>query len=416
MRSTPTAEVRAYKPNEGSFGFLSRLALLVPILIDPTGFLLKCSDTDAYPIDAHAVHYLVSREYIRLPTITRDEVWDRSKADLFAKAATIVQSAWLIISSIARAGSDLPLSPMETFTLAFIVSTVMSYFFWWRKPQNVETPVTIVCERTMADIRSEAGLEEHSWERSPTEFIDMEHKKWKRRTMFDTPKDSSRKRLPDLEDRTSSVASTISVASPTTTVDSTMSIASPTATVASDRTLTDRTLLPTVSEKQLPPRIYDDSILPCGLSPLVLLSVALPSMVHSAIHLLGWNFEYPTYTEKILWRTAALVLNVMAGITVGGVRALTMMGYQGRFNLIYIWVNNTVTEVQADSDQDDGAAEATKPRWWKSFSFWDIFLTFATVCLLLARFFIIAEVLISFRSLPKNVFVTVNWTEWIPHV
>jgi hypothetical protein len=59
-------------------------------------------------------------------------------------------------------------------------------------------------------------------------------------------------------------------------------------------------------------------------------------MIHSAIHLLGWNFEYPTYAEKILWRTSSLVLNVMAGITVGGVRALTVMGYKGRFNLIYM--------------------------------------------------------------------------------
>jgi hypothetical protein len=388
-------EVRTYLPDEGSFGFLGPSAR---ILIDPAGFRIKCPDTDAFPIDAHAIHYLVSREYIPLPNITRDEVWDRSKADLFAKAATVVQSAWLIIGSIGRAASGLPLSPMETFTLAFIVSTFMSYFFWWRKPQNVETPVTVTCEYTMEKIRSDAGLAEHSWEKSPTEFIELDQKKWKRRTIFDTPKSTSKERLPDLEEAASSRASTLSVVSPP------------------GRVASDKTLLPTVSERRLPPRLYDDSILPCGLSPLILLSVALPSMVHSAIHLLGWNFEYPTYTEKQLWRSAAVILNVMAGITVGGVRVLTMSGYQGRFNLVYIWVNNPAKESQADSNEDESAGQAPEPRWWKNLSFWDAFLTFGTFSLLLARFFIIAEVLISFRSLPKQVFVTVNWTDYIPHI
>ena len=343
-----------------------------------------------------------------------------------------MQSAWLIIGSIGRTAAGLPISPMETFTLAFIVSTVMSYFFWWRKPQNVETPVIICCEHTMAEIRRVAGLAEDSWTKSPTEFIDIEHKRWKRRTMFDVSASSSRQRLPDPEASPSPLASTISVSSPTNTVASDITLF-PTAslrtgTAASDKSIspivsqrmdtaaTDKTLLPTVSEKALPPRIYDDSILPCGLTPLVLLSVALPSMVHSAIHLLGWNFDYPTYTEKIMWRSAALVLNVMAGITVGGVRVLTVIGYKGRFNLIWIWVNNPVPDAQTDAKQDDSASQATKSSWWRNVSFWDVVLTICTLCLLLARFFIIAEVLISFRSLPKDVFVTVNWVDFIPHV
>lgn len=371
------------------------------------GFLLKCSDMDAFPLDAHAVHYLVSREYIRLPSITRDEVWDRSKADLFAKAATIIQSAWLIIGSIGRAASGLPLSPMETFTLAFIVSTIMSYFFWWRKPQNVETPVTVFSEHTMADIRKDAGLSVDGWKKSPMEFIEMEHKRWKRRTIFDTYSSPSLKRLQDLEDKPGSLASTLSVASP---ISPTSTMMSPASTFASDKTL-----LPTVEEKKPPPRIYDDAILPCGLTPLVLLSVALPSMVHSAIHLLGWNFEYPTHAEKQLWRSAAVILNVMACITVGGVRALTILGYQGRFNLIYIWVNNPAPAADAD-EKNESASQTPETRWWKRLSFWDAFLTFGTFSLLLARFFIIAEVLISFRALPKDVFVTVNWTDYLPHI
>jgi hypothetical protein len=293
---------------------------------------------------------------------------------------------------------------METFTLAFIVSTIMSYFFWWRKPQNVETPVTIFSEHTMADIRKDAGLRDEPWKKSPMEFIDMEHKRWKRRTIFDTPSSPSLKRLADVEITAESVASTVSVASPTSPASTVMT---PASTFASDRNL-----LPTIEEKpQFPPRVYDDAILPCGLTPLVLLSVALPSMVHSAIHLLGWNFDYPTYTEKQLWRSAAIILNVMAMITVGGVRALTILGYQGRFNLIYIWVNNP-----NPTTQDEKRDQPPETRWWRRLSFWDAFLTFGTISLLVARFFIIAEVLISFRSLPKNVFITVNWVDFLPHV
>lgn len=366
------------------------------MLIDPIGFLLKCPDTEAFPIDANAIHYLVSKKYIPLPAITRDEIWDRSKADFFAKAATVIQSAWLIIGSIGRVASRLPISPLETFTLAFIVSTVMSYFFWWRKPQNVETPVIVACEHTMAKIRSDAGLTEDSWEYSPTEFIEREHKKWKRRTIFEVSQSPLRNCMPDLEQGTSSSGSALSVAEKPSRVDS------------------EKTLASTVSEKQLPLRMYDDSILPGGLAPLILLSVALPSMVHSAIHLLGWNFQFPTYTEKQLWRISAVVLNAMAAVTVGGVRVLAILGYKGRFNLIYIWVNNPIEDAQ-EQEQDTNKND-TETRWWKRLSIWDALLTLATVSLLVARFFIIAEVIISFRRLPKNVFVTVNWADFIPHV
>jgi len=387
------------------------------MLIDPLGFLLKCPDTNAFPIDAHTVHYLVLREYIELPTITRDEIWDKSKADLFAKAATVIQSTWLIIGSIGRAASNLPLSPMETFTLAFIVSTVMSYFFWWRKPQNVETPTVIVCRHTIEKIRTDAGLGELEWERSPTEFVDIENKKWKRRTIFDTPNSPSQKHLANLKENAGCL-STLSVAVPSTRVDTASTTLSTNMSWKGvpSRVESNSTLLTTAPERPLPPRIYDDSILPGGLSPLILLSVALPSMVHSAIHLLGWNFDYPTYAEKQLWRSAAVVLNVMAAVSVGGTRALTLLGYRGRFNLIYIWVNNVPKMPQGNLPQNTSTAKTPKTRFWKDLSFWDAVLTFSTCCLLLARFAIITEVIISFRSLPKKVFITVNWTDFIPHI
>lgn len=409
MRSTLIVEVRTR--TEWKLAF--KASSLVLLLIDPSGFLLKCPDMDAFPVDADTIHYLVQREYIKLPAITRDEVWDKSKADLFAKAATVVQSGWLIISSIGRKASNLPISPMETFTLAFIVSTVMSYFFWWRKPQNVETPTIVACEHSMAHIREDAGLGEHMWEKYPTEFIGVEDRKWRRRAMFDSAGASVIGRSADVEDTAIPISSTPVIVVPDESEDLSQSKSCKSSSKDTPiRVDTDNTIVAEARVRQLPSRIYNDSILPAGLTPLVLLSAFIPSVAHSAIHLLGWNFEYPTHEEKLLWRCAAVVLVTMGAISSVGIRAFTQSGYKGRFNLVFIWVNSDSLQ----SSGDGGGSKGSKRSFLGRLELGDIFLTFTTVCLLLARFAIITEVIISFRSLPKDVFVTVNWTDFLPHV
>src|SRR5262249_5071166 len=150
------------------------------------------------------------------------------------------------------------ISPLELFSLAFVVSTAATYYFWLRKPQNVGTTTLLECQYSVAEILKDAGLpEDMPYQQTPLEFIDKQLRPWERRSVF---KDY------DLEKQANNPRNIAAI--------------------------------PTQ-------RIPDDFILPPLLPIKIAIPLILSSLVHSTIHLLGWNFEYPTHYEQTLWRVAA---------------------------------------------------------------------------------------------------------------
>ena len=56
------------------------------------GFILDTLDCPAFPINAKSIHYPRSTGWIKPLNITKVNIWDRSKADLFTKGFTLVQT------------------------------------------------------------------------------------------------------------------------------------------------------------------------------------------------------------------------------------------------------------------------------------------------------------------------------------
>ncbi|KAI1078668.1 hypothetical protein F5B20DRAFT_546863 [Whalleya microplaca] len=340
--------VRQMKELTGS----ERWTLVHAFYANSGGFHLQPVEGPSFPINADSILFLVSHGYVEMPQVTREEIWDKSKADVFAKAFALLQTGWIIIQSIARAAAGLSLSPLELFTLAFVVSTASSYFFWWYKPQHVETPMVLYSEFPVSKILADVGLpSDMPFVSTPLEFIEKSNQTWERRKMFENF---------DLERQDQVVG-------------------------------TDRVPLQ---------RIPDDAILPSQLPLPLLAALIIPSMIHSCIHLMGWNLPYPTKTEQLLWRISAVMLAGMSCISVGMVRVLAVLGYKGKYNLVWIWIN-----VRRQSSENRICLD-----------FWDTILALSTFCLVIARCFIITEVVISLRHLPADVFLTVNWTNFIPHI
>ncbi|KAM7182635.1 hypothetical protein V8F33_014153 [Rhypophila sp. PSN 637] len=359
------------------------------------GFVLEAPDYNGpdgrFPISAESVHYLVSRGYMPLPSITKEEIWDKSKADVFAKGLALLQSAWIFMMAIARTAQGLPLTPIELFTLAFVISTVMSYFFWWRKPQNVGTPTKLWCETTMARVRADAGYsDDQPYEDTPMDFVEKPSRYWKRRDMFvDFDLESGRRKMESTVvelprwDNASNTNDRISFSSQQPPSPA------PSKTPSNFQTVVTWTQTPIK-------RIPDDAIMAVRLPTKMVGFLMIPSMIHCSIHLAGWNHHFPTETEKILWRIAVIILTVMSSVSVGAVRLLGIKGYKGRYNLLWVWVNGN-------------ADPRTK-------GIWDIVLSWSTFMLILARFYLIVEVCISLRKLPAEVFYDVDWVNWIPHI
>ncbi|KAK3319949.1 hypothetical protein B0T19DRAFT_275307 [Cercophora scortea] len=454
------------------------------------GFVLQTPDTETFPINASSLHYLVSRGYIALPSITREEIWDKSKADVFAKGLAILQGGWIIIQAIARTAQGLPLTPLELFTLAFVVSTAMSYFFWWRKPQHVGTPTPIECLVPMSKIWADAGYpEDMPYSSTPIDFVEKASQHWKRRSMFEnfdlesgvrrreaktekSAKSQSQKSLQSshslqslqsprlqpfqspnpsssivsqrfcLPEQTelfeepteyspqpihagrrdnrdegihtsplSSRASTLvtytretlkekKTMSETITettewkVDSNINLARKNG----DGLDRENTKVTSISSQHPRQRIADDAIMAARLPTKVVIMLVVPSMLHSGIHLAGWNHVFPTQAEQTLWRVCSVVLIAMSSVGVGLVRVLGQAKYRGRYNLLWVWVN-------ADAEGQQSSSVV-----------WDVILAGTTLFLVLARCFLIVEVCISLRQLPASTFVDVDWTHYIPHI
>ncbi|KAI0888352.1 uncharacterized protein GGS22DRAFT_198125 [Annulohypoxylon maeteangense] len=320
---------------------------------DSGGFHLQPAEGPSFPINASTLHFLVSRQYIKLPEISSEEIWDKSKADVFAKSFTLLQTGWIAIQSIARAIQGLSISPMELFTLAFLVSTASSYFFWWHKPQDVKIPIVIECKYSIATILAENGVLDTRYANTPLDFVANSTRFYERRRTFQNF---------DLERR------------------------------GQDQSA-DRIPLQ---------RIPDDDFLLSLPFSLVYL-IAIPAVIHSSIHLAGWNFAYPTPTEKLLWRISSVVLAAGSSINVGVTRILAVLGYEGEYNLALVWVNTNRRQAGDSSNRVFSA-------------FADTFLTLSTLVLVIVRCFIITEAIISLRKLPADAFETPNWTNFIPHI
>ena len=78
-----------------------------------------------------------------LPSITEDEIMDKSKGDFFVKAAALVQVLWLSIQVCVRAARGLVVSQLEIVTLAYSVCTTITYILCWYKPQGTQVPTVV---------------------------------------------------------------------------------------------------------------------------------------------------------------------------------------------------------------------------------------------------------------------------------
>ncbi|KUJ24448.1 uncharacterized protein LY89DRAFT_679585 [Mollisia scopiformis] len=79
----------------------------------------------------------------QLPSITCDEIEDKSKEDILVKFITLGQVIWFIIQLIARKYNGLPCAQLEIAVLGFALCTFVTYLLWLKKPKDIKIGTTI---------------------------------------------------------------------------------------------------------------------------------------------------------------------------------------------------------------------------------------------------------------------------------
>jgi hypothetical protein len=107
------------------------------------GFMLFEGNTAKSVLSPDRFAALERAGKIEFPTVTVEEIEDRSKADGFSKLIALGQTSWFVAQCIGRRAQHLDLTLVELLTLSLAVLNGVMYFLWWNKPLDVRCPVRI---------------------------------------------------------------------------------------------------------------------------------------------------------------------------------------------------------------------------------------------------------------------------------
>ena len=222
---------------------------------DSGGFLLQQAHSEPFPVTAKQIKYLIQCEYVPVPSITRKEIRDKSKADEFLKGFTFFQTGWLVTQTISRAIQHLTVTPLELSTIAMACTSLATLGFWWHKPLDVETPTVLYTDRTTTEILQGAGeAGKESWQDTPLDFIEEKtymSSKWNKTVLHWIISAGLQTR--------------------------------PLSRIPNDRD-------PQASNT------YEHVLL------------AITTATFASVHFLGWNYEFATGWERWLWRGSCLAI------------------------------------------------------------------------------------------------------------
>ncbi|KAF2500876.1 hypothetical protein BU16DRAFT_602968 [Lophium mytilinum] len=122
--------------------------------------LLKDQSRD--PTDNDMVHEFRSLmlDGMRLPSISEEEILDKSKASWAVKVISYFQISWFVAQTVGRSVQNLLVSPLEWFTLAIVICTLVSYLLWWKKPLDVDTPIIIKYDENVSSMVEKFNLQD----------------------------------------------------------------------------------------------------------------------------------------------------------------------------------------------------------------------------------------------------------------
>jgi len=330
------------------------------------GFILCPRDSTPFPIHGLHLVYLVKEGYMTLPSMTSDEIADKSKADVLTKALVCLQTGWFVVQCFGRSHQGLPLTSLELTTVSYVWCTWAIYSQWLSKPLDIAAPTYLDIKASTAEMLLQAGPEAaEPYRQTPMDFVFDGRHSW---------------------------------------------------------TLDVQPLLHfRVGPRERPmPRLLNDSF-PWFSTASDTVIVALVILFYGVILVFGWNFVFPTSIEQLLWRIAALVVVCSTGAFV----AWELLW--GIFRAAYLlYINNkkitprSVYYVYAAEfekvDPVDGLP-VHSPAFDSNMVTTRQVLLIAplAVAYVLSRLYITAEALASLRAIPAGCFQTVAWATFIPH-
>ena len=326
---------------------------------DMGGFMLHCRESTPFPVNNKHIEWLTTNGYLDFPQIPSLDIWDKSKADRLVKSIVCAQICWVIINVVGRAIQGLAVTTLELATVSIVFCTIATFFCWLHKPADVKMPINLFTRYTTAEILRAAGdAAKDPYHMTPLDFVDNLGPSWSGNVMAFAGLRSGPRQRP----------------------------------------------LPRMPNDRFP-HVR-------GFRQFLLVTVTLFS---DGIHIFGWRFDFPTRAERILWRVASLQMFCTAAIFwVAELLAGLYRDQVAKLILTMIFHPSQISEVKKlrkGGPKRPQPTPETFPLPWEFATSMTVFSLY-----LIARAYVLVEMFVGLRTLPRSAYENVNWAGFLPHV
>lgn len=278
-------------------------------------------------------------------SLAPEHIADKSKANWFTKVIASFQIIWFLSQTVGRAASGLTVTPLELFTIGYVVCALGMYYFWWHKPFDLQIPITVTIIRrpnsmTATDSRNKSS------ERN-SKYMDISPRSSDRRSTRKKSEHGPGGFLPDDREGHRETRRRRSNS------------------------------IPNISNRKRKKLLWISRDQP------MLLSLICFTFLLSACHLLGWKYPFSTVIEAWLWRVCSLL-----GLGLP---------------LLVIFVQITYWQLYEEVQQS-------------VFRNVEAFTVFCVLLYLSVRTCLLVQVFLALRSVPADVYETVDWAQYMPHI
>jgi hypothetical protein len=286
-----------------------------------------------------------------------------------------VQSVWLVVQCISRVSAGLPITQLELATMALVFCALLMYTLWWDKPFGVERRVTIHANYGHSISATIEAIKQFSFEDPAVITL-----------MKDGPAiaNSNKEYLMVYFQRL--LMSSVDIGFFEDDILTIKELGYLTVGILISAKKDDLWLFGKTIRDVLKNLFGVSCTITIPRDFTIFLTFYLTATMFSAFHIGAWNWEFPTPTIRMIWRSFALAAT--------GAGPLVIMITLGQ-----VLKHAVCEEVR------------TLYAWCAAVS-----IVFLGVTYVVARLGLIALIFYCFCSMPAGVYETVRWTNFLPHV
>ncbi|KAG9233536.1 hypothetical protein BJ875DRAFT_511829 [Amylocarpus encephaloides] len=198
--------------------------------------------------------------YVEFPKLNKENIEDKNKIDMLLRALTLFQILFFLANTAGRQAQNLNITVGELTTVAFVVVSMGTMWCLHHKPAEISIPEIVVSNTSIAEIvlRAENAVDV-PYIQTPLDFISRVDFPWSRYW-----------------------SNWINIL---------------------------RQMGIVFGPQVRPVCRFENTnflVLP-GYTEFIFVFM---SMLYSALFICGWNYDFPTRTEQVLWRTASVTMMV----------------------------------------------------------------------------------------------------------